>query len=109
MRKLALVAIALAVATPALAQSVSPYRYSGQHAGGPADGLISPTGGIPQPTRRTYHDPAYRYSGPHAGGPADALISETGGPVRTTRIYSDPAYRYSGQHAGGPAADLNPN
>jgi hypothetical protein len=107
MRKPALVAIAIALASPALAQSADPaYRYSGQHAGGPADELISPTGGVPRPVGRTYQDPAYRYSGNHAGGPADALIPEPGGPVPFTHGYSDPAYRYSGQHAGGPADDL---
>jgi hypothetical protein len=51
MRRSTLLAIAIATATPVLAQPVdSAYRYSGQHAGGPADALISSTGGRPLPT-----------------------------------------------------------
>ena len=77
MSRIALLTIALATATPAFAQPAnSAYRDSGTHAGGPADELLSPTGGIPAPIRHTYSDPAYRYSGTHAGGPADGLIGE---------------------------------
>jgi len=61
MSRIALLAIALATATPALAQPANPaYRDSGTHAGGPADDLISPTGDIPAPIRHTYSNPAYR-------------------------------------------------
>src|SRR3954470_10307412 len=103
MNRIALLAVALATAAPALASPVDQaYRYSAQHAGGPADALISSTGGRPLPTH-LYSDPAYRYSAQHAGGPADALISSTGGRPLPTHLYSDPAYRYSAQHAGGPA------
>ena len=77
MSRIALLTIALATATPALAQPADPaYRYSGTHAGGPANDLLSSTGGRPAPIRHTYSDPAYRYSGTHAGGPADGLIGE---------------------------------
>src|SRR4051812_2302173 len=80
MSRMALLAIALATATPALAQPADPaYRYSDTHAGGPADDLLNSTGGVPAPVRHTYSDPAYRYSDTHAGGPADDLISPTGG------------------------------
>jgi hypothetical protein len=109
MSRIALLTIALATATPAFAQPANPaYRDSGTHAGGPADELLSPTGGVPAPIRHTYSNPAYRYSGTHAGGPADDLLSPTGGrpaPIRHT--YSNPAYRYSGTHAGGPADGLS--
>jgi len=50
------------------------YHYGGTHAGGPADALISATGGRAVAVRRVYANPAYRYGGTHAGGPADALI-----------------------------------
>src|SRR3954463_1055429 len=103
MSRIALLVIALATATPALANPVNPaYRYSGTHAGGPADALLSRTGGRPARIRHAYSNPAYRYSGTHAGGPADALLSPTGGrPARIRHAYSNPAYRYSGTHAGG--------
>src|SRR6476646_7898521 len=58
MRKIALVAFALA-ASPAWA-SPDPYRYSDTHAGGPADNLISATGGRPKPVRKVYVNRAYR-------------------------------------------------
>jgi hypothetical protein len=104
MRKLIFIAAALAASAPALAASVDPaYRYSGTHAGGPADALI-PTG-VPQPVRHVYRDPAYAYSGTHAGGPADALIP-AGVPQPVRHVYHDPAYAYSGTHAGGPADAL---
>jgi hypothetical protein len=111
MRTITLLAIAIATATPVLAQPIDPaYRYSGQHAGGPADALISPTDGSPLPTWHAYSDPAYGYSGQHAGGPADNLISPMNGRLLPTwHAYSDPAYRYSGQHAGGPADALISN
>ena len=77
MHKIALLAIAFATATPVLAQPANPaYRYSGSHAGGPADALISQTRGRPAPSRLAYSGPAYRYSGTHAGGPANDLIGE---------------------------------
>ena len=108
MRKIALVAFALAAASPAWA-SPDPYRYSDTHAGGPADDLISATGGRPKPVRKVYVNRAYRYGGTHAGGPADALISATGGrAVAVRRVYTNPAYRYGGTHAGGPADALIP-
>ena len=70
----------------AFAQGTSrAYRYSGTHAGGPADALISSTGGVPKPVTHRVHDRAYRYSGTHAGGPADALISSTGSMVSARR------------------------
>jgi len=108
MHKVALVAFALAAATPAWA-SPDPYRYSGTHAGGPADDLISATGGRPKGVRKAYVNRAYHYGGTHAGGPADALISATGGrAVAVRRVYANPAYRYGGTHAGGPADALIP-
>ena len=109
MRRLALLTAALVATTPVFAQSSDPaYRYSGTHAGGPADALI-PTGGI-LPARKVYRDPAYRYSGTHAGGPADDLIGMGGARRAPARhVYRDPAYRYSGTHAGGPADDLIPD
>ena len=60
-----------ALSTAAMAQTSPAYRYSGPHAGGPADALIP--NGTP---RAVVHQPrpaAYRYSGPHAGGPANDL------------------------------------
>jgi len=108
MRKIALVAFGLAAASPAWA-SPDPYRYSGTHAGGPADDLVSSTGDRPKPVRKPYANRAYRYGGTHAGGPADALISVTGGRARAVRrVYANPAYRYGGTHAGGPADALIP-
>ena len=75
MHRIALLAIVFATATPVLAGPADPaYRYSGTHAGGPADDLISPTGGRAKPTRKAHRNPGYRYSGTHAGGPADAFI-----------------------------------
>nr|WP_321182268.1 hypothetical protein [Methylobacterium sp. Leaf122] len=47
------------------------YRYSGQHAGGPADALIPD--GSPRPVERQWRAPAYLYAGSHAGGPANDL------------------------------------
>ncbi|AWN42299.1 hypothetical protein [Methylobacterium durans] len=79
------------------------YRYSGQHAGGPADALIP--GGTPRPVEHHAGAPAYRYSGQHAGGPADALIPD-GSPKPVEKQWRAPAYRYAGSHAGGPANDL---
>ncbi|MFE1599020.1 hypothetical protein [Methylobacterium sp. ID0610] len=90
----------------ALAQDApNPYRYSGSHAGGPADALIPD--GTPRPiTHRAVTGP-YEYAGSHAGGPADALIPD-GTSAPTLRRVVDPAYRYSGSHAGGPADALIP-
>jgi hypothetical protein len=109
MRRFAILAVALTAATPTFAQSFDPaYRYSGTHAGGPADDLI-PTGGILRPVRTLNRDPAYRYSGTHAGGPANDLISMGAArPAPVRQVYRDPAYRYSGTHAGGPADELIP-
>jgi hypothetical protein len=88
MRKLSLIAVAaLAVATPALARSVDPaYRYSGTHAGGPADDLIST--GAPRAVRGAYRDPAYLYAGSHAGGPANALIGRTAAVAPVTHHFT---------------------
>ena len=78
------------------------YRYSGPHAGGPADALIPV--GSPQPVEHHATSPAYRYSGPHAGGPANALIPD-GSPQPVEHHATSSAYRYSGPYAGGPAND----
>jgi len=85
----------------AMAQTTSPaYRYSGPHAGGPADDLNR--GGAVQPVVRPVKPPAYGYSGSHAGGPANDL--NRGGAVQpVVRPLKPPAYGYSGSHAGGPA------
>jgi hypothetical protein len=105
MKTLTIVSLLVLAGTPAFAGSRDPaYAYSGTHAGGPADLLISSTGGPVARMARTFRNPAYAYSGTHAGGPADLLISSSGGPVwRVMRPYRDPAYAYSGTHAGGPA------
>ncbi|KMO30359.1 hypothetical protein VQ03_28530 [Methylobacterium tarhaniae] len=102
-----LCALLVAASTGGAAAQGAPsaYRYSGPHAGGPADALIPE--GVPAPVVPRTVDPAYRYSGSHAGGPADALIPE-GAPAPVTRRVVDPAYRYSGSHAGGPADALIP-
>src|SRR4051812_50196412 len=86
MSRIALLVIALATATPALANPVNPaYRYSGTHAGGPADALLSPTGGRPGRIRHPYSNPGDRYSRTHAGRAA-------GAPVRGGRVAPvDPA------------------
>jgi hypothetical protein len=64
--------LAVGLPTAATAQTTSPaYRYSGPHAGGPADDLHR--SGNVQPVVRPETSPAYRYSGPHAGGPAGDL------------------------------------
>ena len=89
--------VLVAAATPALAQGIdsarSPYpswaysgaaqapvvhrasdpayRFSGSHAGGPADALI-PNGTAQQIMHREIAS-AYRYAGSHAGGPANGL------------------------------------
>lgn len=86
------------------AQSGGPaYKYSGSHAGGPANDLIS--NGSPRPVVRPEKNKAYRYSGSHAGGPANDLI-QSGKPRPVKRPVVDKAYRYSGPHAGGPANDI---
>jgi hypothetical protein len=105
MKTLTIVSLIALASTPAFARNPDPaYAYSGTHAGGPANLLISSTGGPVARMARSYRNPAYAYSGTHAGGPADLLISATGGPVaRVMRPYRDPAYAYSGTHAGGPA------
>ncbi|WP_375462091.1 hypothetical protein [uncultured Enterovirga sp.] len=107
MKTLYSVAALLLLSGAALAEPADPaYRYSGTHAGGPANALIPE--GRPAPSTPVVKDPAYRYSGTHAGGPANALIPE-GRPAPSTPVVKDPAYHYSGTHAGGPANDLNPN
>ncbi|GJD53154.1 hypothetical protein OPKNFCMD_5925 [Methylobacterium crusticola] len=104
--KLLSVALVAASTGAALAQDGNAaYRYSGSHAGGPADALIP--AGPPAPVVRRPVDPAYRYAGSHAGGPADGLIS-AGRPAPVAPRRVDPAYRYSGSHAGGPADALIP-
>lgn len=106
-RLLPIMLLLTAAAQGASAQDgVSAYKYSGSHAGGPADELIA--NGTPVPVIHHPVDPAYRYSGTHAGGPADTLISN-GTPAPAGAHRSDPAYRYSGTHAGGPANDLIPD
>jgi len=109
MKTLSIVSLLVLAGTPALAGDREPaYAYSGTHAGGPADLLISSTGGPIARGARPYRNPAYAYSGTHAGGPADLLISSTGGPVAPVVLrYRDPAYAHSGTHAGGPADLLN--
>src|SRR3954451_24237905 len=108
MKKLTIISLFLLASTPDFARNLDlAYARSGTHAGGPADLLISSTGGPVAPHRAVRIDPAYARSGSHAGGPADLLISSTGGPVlHRARAYRDPAYAYSGSHAGGPAALL---
>ena len=60
------------ISTAAMAQDKAPaYRYSGPHAGGPANGLNR--GGQVRPVVRPVKAPAYRYSGSHAGGTANGL------------------------------------
>lgn len=60
------------ISTAAMAQTTSSaYRYSGPHAGGPANGLNR--GGQVRPVVRPVKAPAYRYSGSHAGGTANGL------------------------------------
>jgi hypothetical protein len=109
MKTLTIVSLLALASTPAFAGNLDPaYAYSGTHAGGPADLLISSTGGPVARMARRYRDPAYAYSGTHAGGPADLLVGATGGRIApVVRRYRDPAYAYSGTHAGGPADLLN--
>jgi len=74
MKTLSIVSLLVLAGSPALAGGRDPaYAYSGTHAGGPADLLISSTGGPVAPVMRRYRNPAYAYSGTHAGGPADLL------------------------------------
>ena len=64
--------LAASMSTAAMAQTTSPaYRYSGPHAGGPANALNR--GGSVRPVLRPVKAPAYRYSGSHAGGTANGL------------------------------------
>ena len=82
MKKLTIISLFVLASTPAFARNLDlAYARSGTHAGGPADLLISSTGGPVAPHRAARIDPAYARSGSHAGGPADLLISSTGGPV----------------------------
>ena len=109
MRSLTLVSLLLFASTSAFAQSDPAYHQSGTHAGGPADALISSTGGPVAPRKSSGVDRNYARSGTRAGGPAGAAISSTGGPVppRTRAARTDRAYTRSGQQAGGPAGLLN--
>ena len=109
MRSLTLGSLLLFASTSAFAQSNPAYRQSGTHAGGPADALISSTGGPVAPRKSSGVDRNYARSGTRAGGPAGAAISSTGGPVppRTRAARTDRAYARSGQQAGGPAGLLN--
>jgi hypothetical protein len=109
MQKLTIASLLMLASTSAFARDLDPaYAYSGTHAGGPANLLISSTGGPIAPYRPVRISRAYARSGTHAGGPADLLISSTGGPVlHQARPYRNPAYAYSGTHAGGPANLLN--
>ena len=68
---LATAALILASTGAAFAGDSPAYRYSGPHAGGPADALIpnGPVRAVVAPQRPA----AYRYSGSHAGGPANGL------------------------------------
>ncbi len=81
----------------------SAYKYSGTHAGGPANDLIPH--GNPRAVVRTEKNKAYRYSGTRAGGPAGDLIPSRK-PLSVKRSARGQAYRYSGPHAGGPANDV---
>jgi hypothetical protein len=109
MKTLTIISLFVLASTPAFARNLDlAYARSGTHAGGPADLLISSTGGPVAPHRPLRIDPAYARSGSHAGGPADLLISLTGGSVlRHAPPSRNPAYAFSGSHAGGPANRLN--
>lgn len=50
------------------------YKYSGTHAGGPANDLNRSRPVVAKPYQP--RDAAYRYSGTHAGGPANDLIPQ---------------------------------
>ena len=64
--------VGVALSSVAMAQgTTSAYRYSGPHAGGPANGLR--TSGRVRAVTRPARAPAYRYPGSHAGGPANGL------------------------------------
>lgn len=64
--------VSVALSSVAMAQgTTSAYRYSGPHAGGPANGLR--TSGRVRAVTRPGRAPAYRYPGSHAGGPANGL------------------------------------
>ena len=58
--------------------AIRAYAYAGTHAGGPADLLISSTGGPVLRHARPYRDLTYASSGSHAGGPAALFYSQTG-------------------------------
>ena len=80
----------LCAASGAFAQA-DPYRYSGQHAGGPASDLAPVGKALPSQPRRIA--PAYRYSGTRAGGPAGDLAPRATPSVSRSRPAADPAYR----------------
>lgn len=88
---------------------------SNNRAGGPANELISATGGVPRQDLGAAGQgrvPSYqRGSNQRAGGPANELISETGGvPLRSRSVAERqgiPAYQLgSNSQAGGPANEL---
>ncbi|KAA2236598.1 hypothetical protein [Salinarimonas soli] len=132
MRLALTLATLLLASAPALAQSAPSHpegaqrfaqaqvpcfeRGSNQRAGGPADCLNSPTGGlsVADPSVATQQGiPCYeRGSNQRAGGPANCLNSPTGGiPVSDPGASVQqgiPCYdRGSNQRAGGPANCLN--
>src|SRR3954462_5975380 len=104
MKTLTIISLFVLASTPAFARNLDlAYARSGTHAGGPADLLISSTGGLVAPHRPLRVGPAYARAGSHAGGPADFLISSAGGSVLPPAPPSrNPAYAFSGSHAGGP-------
>jgi hypothetical protein len=74
MKTLTIISLFVLASTPAFARNLDlAYARSGTHAGGPADLLISSTGGPVAPHRPLRIDPAYARSGSHAGGPANLL------------------------------------
>jgi hypothetical protein len=92
-----------ALGSAVAAERESAVRYSGSHAGGPANGFsrgAAPSGSANiRPVKVEPH-----YSGSYAGGPNNGLSRGRLRPLPVTRGRSvDPAYAYSGSHSGGPA------
>ena len=83
MKAIALTALLVLFSTPVLAQSLTPTTQQGsnQRAGGPANSLISETGGTPKPVERSLVPPTQNGTS-RAGGPANELNSMTGGAPR---------------------------
>jgi hypothetical protein len=74
MKKLTIISLFVLASTPAFARNLDlAYARSGTHAGGPADLLISSTGGSVLRHAPPSRNPAYAFSGSHAGGPANLL------------------------------------